>query len=57
MGNNGIFQDNNARTHWARIVGGYLQTNNVRRLEWSAVAGPKLRSLYGIFWVDPFKTG
>ena len=31
MGNNGIFQDDNARLHQARIVDGFLQANNVRR--------------------------
>ena len=34
MGNNGIFQDDNASPHRARIVDGFLQANNVRRLEW-----------------------
>ena len=38
MGNNGIFQDVNARPHWARIVDGFLQANNVRRLEWPAMS-------------------
>ena len=38
MGNNGIFQDDNARPHRARIVHGFLQANNVRRLEWSAMS-------------------
>ena len=38
MGNNGIFQDDNARQHWARIVDGFLQANNVRRLEWPAMS-------------------
>ena len=33
MGNNGIFQDDNARPYRARIVDGFLQANNVRRLE------------------------
>ena len=37
MGNNGIFQDDNARPHQARIVDGFLQANNVRRLEWPAM--------------------
>ena len=31
MGNNGSFQDDNARPHRARIVNGFLQANNVRR--------------------------
>ena len=38
MGNNGIFQDDNARQHRARIVDGFLQANNVRRLEWPAMS-------------------
>ena len=38
MGNNGIFQDDNARPHQARIVDGFLQANNVRRLEWPAMS-------------------
>ena len=38
MGNNGIFQDDNARPHRARIVDGFLQANNVRRLEWPAMS-------------------
>ena len=38
MGNNGIFQDDNARPHRARIVNGFLQANNVRRLEWPAIS-------------------
>ena len=38
VGNNGIFQDDNARPHWARTVGGFLQANNVRRLEWPAMS-------------------
>ena len=33
MGNNGIFQDDNAKPHRAWIVDGFLQANNVRRLE------------------------
>ena len=37
MGNNGIFQDDNARPHQARIVDGFLQADNVRRLEWPAM--------------------
>ena len=37
MGNNRIFQDDNARPHRARIVDGFLQANNVRRLEWPAM--------------------
>ena len=38
VGNNGIFQDDNARPHRARIVDGFLQANNVRRLEWPAMS-------------------
>ena len=38
MGNNGIFQDDNARPHRARIVDGFLQANNARRLEWPAMS-------------------
>ena len=38
MGNNGIFQDDNAWPHRARIVDGFLQANNVRRLEWPAMS-------------------
>ena len=38
LGNNGIFQDDNARPHRARIVDGFLQANNVRRLEWPAMS-------------------
>ena len=38
MGNNGIFQDDNARPHQARIVDGFLQANNVRRLEWPVMS-------------------
>ena len=33
MSNNGIFQDDNARPHRAKIVDGFLQANNVTRLE------------------------
>ena len=38
MGNNGTFQDDNARPHRARIVDGFLQANNVRRSEWPAMS-------------------
>ena len=38
VGNNIIFQDDNARPHRARIVDGFLQANNVRRLEWPALS-------------------
>ena len=38
MGINGIFQDDNARPHRARIVDGFLQANNARRLEWPAMS-------------------
>ena len=38
MDNNGIFQDDNARPHRARIVDGFLQANNERRLEWPAMS-------------------
>ena len=38
VGNNGIFQDDNARPHRARIVDGFLQANNVRRLEWPTMS-------------------
>ena len=38
VGNNGIFQDDNARPHRARIVDRFLQANNVRRLEWPAMS-------------------
>ena len=38
MGNNIIFQDDNARPHRARIVDGFLQANNMRRLEWPAMS-------------------
>ena len=38
MGNNGIFQDDNPRPHWARIFNRFLQANNVRRLEWPAMS-------------------
>ena len=38
IGNNGIFQDDNARPHRAKIVDGFLQANNVRRLEWPAMS-------------------
>ena len=38
MGKNGIFQDDNARPHQARIVDGFLQANSVRRLEWPAMS-------------------
>ena len=38
MGNNGSFQDDNARPHRARIVDGFLQANNVRCLEWPAMS-------------------
>ena len=34
MGQNAIFQDNNARPHRARIVDNFLQLNGVQRLEW-----------------------
>ena len=40
VGNNGIFQDDNARPHRAGIVNGFLQANNVRMA--SDVAGPQL---------------
>ena len=48
MGNNGIFQDDNARPHRARIVDGLLQAKNVRRLEWPAIS-PDLRCI-GHMW-------
>ena len=35
---NVIFQDDNARLHRARIVDGFLQANNVRRLKWPAMS-------------------
>ena len=38
MGNDGIFKDDNARPHRARIVDGFLQANNVMRLEWPAMS-------------------
>ena len=38
MGNNSIFHDDNARPHRERIVDGFLQANNVRRLEWPATS-------------------
>ena len=38
MGNNGIFQDDNARPHRARNVDGFLQANNVKRSEWPAMS-------------------
>ena len=38
VGNNCIFQDDNARPHRGRIVDGFLQANNVRRLEWPAMS-------------------
>ena len=44
MGNNGIFQDDNARPHRARIVDEFLQANNLRRLEWPAMS-PDLRCI------------
>ena len=34
MGQNAIFQDDNARPHRARIVDNVLQLNGVQRLEW-----------------------
>ena len=34
MGQNAIFQDDNARPHRARIVDNFLQLNGVQRLEW-----------------------
>ena len=34
MGQNAIFQDDNARPHRARIVDNFLQLNGVKRLEW-----------------------
>ena len=34
MGQNAIFQDDNARPHRARIVDNFLQPNGVQRLEW-----------------------
>ena len=34
MGQNAIFQDDNARTHRARIVDNFLQLNGVQQLEW-----------------------
>ena len=46
--NNGIFQDDNARPNRARIVDGFLQANNVRRLEWPAMS-PDL-SCIGYVW-------
>ena len=36
--NNATFQDDNARPHRARIVNGFLQQNNVRRMEWPAMS-------------------
>ena len=38
VGKSGIFQDDNARPHRARIVDGFPQANNVRRLEWPAIS-------------------
>ena len=38
MGKNGIFQDDNAWPHQSRIVDGFLQANNVRRLGWKAMS-------------------
>ena len=38
LGNNGIFQDDNARPHRTRIVDGFLQANNVMCLEWPAMS-------------------
>ena len=34
MGQNAIFQDENARPHHAGIVDNFLQLNGVQRLEW-----------------------
>ena len=34
MGQNAVFQDDNARPHRARIVDNFLQLNGVQRLEW-----------------------
>ena len=34
MGQNAIFQDENARPHYAGIVSNFLQLNGVQRLEW-----------------------
>ena len=34
MGQNVIFQDENARPHRARIMDNFLQLNGVQRLEW-----------------------
>ena len=42
MGNNSIFQDDNARPHRARIVDGFLQANNEAFRMASDVAGSKL---------------
>ena len=38
MGQNAIFQDDNARPHRARIVDNFFQLNGVRRLEWTSMS-------------------
>ena len=33
-----IFQDDNAKPHWARIVDDFLRGNNVNRMDWPAMS-------------------
>ena len=53
MGQNAIFQDENARFHRARIVDNFLQLNGVLRLEWPPMS-PDCHALStcGIFLID-----
>ena len=50
MGQNAIFQDDNARPHRARIVDNFWQLNGVQRLEWPPMS-PYL-SCIDHFWVN-----
>ena len=50
MGQNAIFQDDNARPHRARIVDNFWQLNGVQRLEWPPMS-PYLSCIHH-FWVN-----
>ena len=34
--NNGLFQDDNARTHRGRVINDFIRQQNIQRLEWPA---------------------
>ena len=49
IGQNAIFQDDNARPHRARSVDSFLQLNGVQRLEWPPIRTCHALSTCGIF--------